>query len=152
MRTLMIVAAIAFIITAAPVHAQQDPAAVERLEQDVQLLKSTVIEQGRRIEALERQLLEKPSASASGAASTSTARPPASGGPPWHDQNAWGRVRNGMSEAQVVSILGRPTSVEPIGGGFKTLFYRGEVSGSGSVSGNVKFNDDRVYMVNSPVF
>lgn len=57
-----------------------------------------------------------------------------------------------MSEAQVMSILGRPTSVEAMGGIFKTLFYRGEVAGSGSVSGNIKLQDDRVWQVNTPVF
>src|SRR5438034_9453869 len=71
----------------------------------------------------------------------------------WKVPLNWDKVRYGMSERQVISILGQPTSVEePIRGGLRTLFYRGEVGSSGFVSGNVQLSDDRVYLVNKPVF
>jgi hypothetical protein len=57
-----------------------------------------------------------------------------------------------MSEAQVISILGRPTSIDDNGYGTKKLFYRGEVAGSGVVSGNIFLADDRVLSVSTPVF
>lgn len=144
------IVAVIFVVTAAPVFAQESER-VRQLEQDVHLLKNTVIEQGRRIEALERELRGKSSANVSRTPSAAQTQPGAPGGQSWQDRNAWGRVKNGMSEAQVASILGRPTSVETVGP-YKTLFYRGEVGGSGSVSGNIKLQDDRVWQVNTPVF
>jgi hypothetical protein len=70
---------------------------------------------------------------------------------PWKSPSVWERVKNGMSQEQVVALLGRPTSVENAGS-FRTLFYRGDVVGSGFVSGNIKLDDDRVWQVNKPVF
>lgn len=150
MRMITNIVAVIFIVSAAPVFAQESER-VRQLEQEVSLLKNTVVEQGRRIEALERESRGKSSASESNVPSKAQPRTASSAGQPWHDRNSWGRVKNGMSEAQVVSILGRPTSVKTVGG-FKTLFYRGEVSSSGSVSGNIKLQDDRVWQVNTPVF
>lgn len=144
------VIAIILVVTAAPVFAQQSER-VRQLEQEVNLLKNTVADQGRRIEMLERGLRGKSSAIESSASTATQIRTPSSFAYPWHDRNSWGRVKNGMSEAQVVFLLGRPTSVEALGS-YRTLFYRGEVAGSGSVSGNIKLNDDRVYQVNTPVF
>lgn len=70
--------------------------------------------------------------------------------PEWHTPSNWDRIKNGMSEKQVISILGRPTSTKNIL--YRTLFYRGEVTGSGFVSGNVELWNDRVWKVNKPVF
>lgn len=150
MRMITNIVAVIFVVTTAPVFAQESER-VRQLEQDVHLLKNTVVEQGRRIETLERELRGKSSPTVSRTPSATQTQPAAPGGQPWHDRNAWGRVKNGMSEAQVVSVLGRPTSVETVGS-YKTLFYRGEVGGSGSVSGNIKLQDDRVWQVNTPVF
>ena len=69
----------------------------------------------------------------------------------WKNPSSWNGVSNGMSERQVISILGKPTSAENVGS-FRTLFYRGDVAGSGFVSGNVKLDEDRVWIVNKPVF
>jgi hypothetical protein len=70
--------------------------------------------------------------------------------PPWMDRSNWSCVQKGMSERQVLSILGKPTSIKP--GVYRKLFYRGEVDGSGFVSGNIWLADDRVQIVNIPVF
>ena len=73
--------------------------------------------------------------------------------PEWQTPSNWDRIKDGMSEKQVITILGRPTSTKSIGvGGYRTLFYRGEVTGSGFVSGNMQLKDDRVWQVNKPVF
>ena len=71
----------------------------------------------------------------------------------WMTATAWARIRLGMSERQVISILGPPTSREVNIIDTVTLFYRGEVVGSGFVSGNVSVNGtDRVRLINTPVF
>ena len=70
----------------------------------------------------------------------------------WHKGANWNSVKRGMSRLQVETILGKPTSVKTLGNHI-TLHYRGERSGSGYVSGNVKLNDDdRVWDINRPVF
>ena len=71
----------------------------------------------------------------------------------WMTATAWDRIRRGMSERQVISILGPPTSREVNVIDAVILFYRGEVVGSGFVSGNVYVTDeDRVLSINTPVF
>ena len=70
---------------------------------------------------------------------------------PWKIPVNWDKVRDGMSERQVIAILGWPTSTDNLGP-LRTLYYRGEVRHSGFVSGNIKLTDDRVYLVNKPVF
>ncbi len=142
--------AIILVITAAPALAQQSDQ-VQQLLQEINLLTNTVADQGRRLEMLERELRGKPLTSET-SASTPTQSRASTTAASWHDRNSWSRVKSGMSEAQVTSILGRPTSAEGVGSGYVTLFYRGEVSGSVSVSGNIKLSDDRVYLVNIPVF
>ncbi|MBI3044198.1 MAG: hypothetical protein HYY78_15365 [Betaproteobacteria bacterium] len=137
-------------VTSAPALAQQSER-VRHIEREIQILKKALEDQGRRIELLERAI-QGPSQAVEPTAPTGAQnQPPSFSAYPWHDKNSWGRVKDGMSEAQVMSILGRPTSVNTVGG-FKTIFYRGEVAGSGSVSGNVKLQDDRVWQVNKPVF
>lgn len=135
-----------FVITAAA--SAQQPDRVRQLEQEVNLLKRTASEQAMRIERLEREL--RGAASATDSSGAAPSQPRIAVSTPWHDRKSWGSVKNGMSEAQVMTILGPPTTTEARG--FKTLFYRGEVPGSGSVSGNIKLHEDRVLQVNTPVF
>lgn len=94
---------------------------------------------------------ERSSEGAVGEPHVSSSPPSARGGLPWHRAEAWRRLKDGMSERQVLSILGNPTSTKDLHP-FRTLFYRGEVTGSGFVSGNVQLQEDRVWQVNVPVF
>ena len=69
----------------------------------------------------------------------------------WKNPYTWGKVKNGMSESQVIHILGPPTDKKV--SYTTTLYYRGEKSGSGFISGNVVLNDDdRVIIIHKPVF
>lgn len=80
----------------------------------------------------------------------------------WKNPSAWNRVKDGMSERQVISVLGTPTGRKIDILGFSEfcevrdliLLYQGEVEGSGHVSGNVKLwlDEDQVYAINRPVF
>ena len=125
---------------------------------DIAMLKRVIEEQERRITELEDAIRRLQGSVGTGAvASTTGAGPttrstqqsPNSG---WMQEANWSRVRNGMSELQVIGILGPPTSAETTVSGFRTLYYRGPIAGSGFVSGNVKLNDDRVWQTNKPVF
>ena len=81
----------------------------------------------------------------------SGAQNPADGN--WKTPTAWNRVKVGMSERQVISVLGTPTGRDH-NSAIKTLLYQSEVEGSVHVSGNVKLVTDegRVYDINRPVF
>lgn len=133
------------------------------LKEEIRELKQIIHEQGKRIKALERRLGSPPttttlSPSQSGlnlieraqkTLAENEANYPASG---WRNPYTWQRVASGMSSLQVKSILGPPTSsTESLGS--VTLYYRGHIDGKGYVSGNVKLNaDDRVWLINKPVF
>jgi hypothetical protein len=128
----------------------------DRLEaalSDIALLKRVVSEQNRRIADLEKQVRTLSSGSAA-VEYGSEALPPRQStqtSQPWKTPSAWDRIRNGISQSQVTDILGRPTSVSDVGP-YRTMFYRGHVPGSGSVTGTVELNEDRVWPVNKPVF
>jgi hypothetical protein len=65
---------------------------------------------------------------------------------------AWANIQEGMSEAKVIAILGKPTSVENEAS-LRTLIYETKKSlGAGSLSGKVKLLDGRVWLVEIPVF
>ena len=72
----------------------------------------------------------------------------------WMTAAPWGRIKTGMSEQRVISILGSPTRREVDVIDHVTLFYQGEVAGSGYVSGNIGLwsRENRVFTINSPVF
>lgn len=115
---------------------------------NIELLKRIVAEQDRRIKHLESTLKEgQPRLQTT----SELTRPPILSSAGWKNAGSWARVKDGMSSAQVISVLGKPTSVQNVGG-FQTLFYQGEISGSGVVTGTIKLMDDRVWQVNTPVF
>lgn len=120
-------------------------ATTQQLSKTVADLKRLLEEQGDRIDELERRL------STSAPISKSVQDKGTQQEGTWRSGSAWDRLKSGMSESQVVSVLGQPTSSETLGS-FRTLYYRGEVEGSGFVSGNVKFSDDRMFLANIPVF
>ena len=125
---------------------------LEDIKNEIKLLKKTINEQNKRIERIERELVNLKSLLNLEVDSKKTQRRVVGstvGG--WKKKSNWARIRDGMSGRQVISILGKPTSLKDTGS-FRTLFYQGEVSGSGFVSGNVKLTDDRVYSINKPVF
>ena len=131
----------------------------ERLEStisEVESLKRAVLEQERRILRLEKLIRQLSSADyPARALGSPQAKRPTTGyqRPGFRSKENWHRVKKGMSTSQTVNILGKPTRVKDIGGGeYRTLFYSGEVPGSGTVSGSVELNNDQVWQVNIPFF
>ncbi len=122
---------------------------------EITMLKRVIAEQNRRISELEEAIrLIQSSAVPAQEQETTLEKPSITQRlkPGWHSQAAWEGIKRGMSESQVVAILGKPTSIDDIGGGYRKLFYRGEVASSGFVSGNISFSDDQVYSISKPVF
>ena len=115
------------------------------LTKKISELKSELRRQSERIERLE-QLVFQPS--------KSHTKPAVADRFAWQNSKNWNRVRVGMSRSQVESILGKPTKVEVDSINYVTLYYQGEKSGAGNVSGNVELsNKDRVRHtgINKPV-
>jgi len=133
---------------------KKDPPAVEQEESAAEgsELKKVLAEHERRISELAATVAElkqsPPKASASKVNKPTAERDFLIG---WITPHNWSRLQEGMSQQQVQRFLGPPTSMESVGS-YRTLFYRGEVPGSGFISGNVKLNDDRVWDINVPVF
>lgn len=69
----------------------------------------------------------------------------------WRSLRRWEMIKKGMSSDQVISILGQPTSIDRALN-FVTLFYQGNITGAGRVTGLVKLSDDRVWKVEPPVY
>ena len=121
---------------------------------EISLLKRLVKEQDRRIAELEKTVKSlqnattaSPEKSTAHELAKTVIKPPL----PWHNPLAWAQIREGLSRAQVEDILGKPTSVESVID-YQTLLYKGDVTGSGAVSGLVKLTDDRVSGFTPPSF
>jgi hypothetical protein len=145
-----------FVAASAPALAD-DGARISRLESEIQLLRTQIDAQNRRIRKLEADLARR-----SGTAPESPASPragddkpasqPAPAGPqPWQAAAAWDRVAKGMTADQVTAILGAPTAAESVDA-LKTLFYRGSTPAGASLSGMVNLRDERVVAVVKPAF
>lgn len=136
--------------------AQSGEAKNEEVFIEIRFLKQVIAEQERRIVELEKnvrelQLLVAPPKTKESEGRTIRRLRPAQAEAAWQNPGSWEFIVDGMSPSQVISILGAPTSTKD-DGAFKTLFFEGEVPGSGSVSGNIKFLDNRVFLVHKPVF
>ena len=127
-----------------------DASRISTLESTVQQLRIRIDEQSRRIERLEAELNGRKGVPSIKPLPTSKreahAPQAAAGKQPWHVPEAWARVTKGMTQAQVIGILGPPTAVESLDT-FTTLFYR-----SGSLNGLVNLREDRVVAINRPTF
>lgn len=136
----------------------QDAARISRLETEIQVLRSQLDEQNRRIQRLEAELASRSGGTAVGDPQpkrrvnqmrTDAAKP---GAPqPWHAQAAWDRIGKGMTVEEVEAILGSPTAAEAVDD-FRTLFYRGTTAAGRAVDGLVNFREDRVVAVRKPEF
>lgn len=71
--------------------------------------------------------------------------------PAWHQPVSWGRLKAGMSEAQVVELLGPPTRVLSVEDR-RTLYYQPDAKSTSPLHGTVTLLDDRVIAVEPPDF
>jgi hypothetical protein len=71
--------------------------------------------------------------------------------PPWHRASNWTLIKSGMSEAQVVEILGPPTSVNA-SIDTRTLNYASDARSTTTLNGSVTLTGDRVIAMAPPTF
>lgn len=128
----------------APSLAQTD-FKVMKLEQDVRSLE-------RQVDDLRRQLAEvqrRTNQPGELPARADQPPPPPSAPPAWLVAANWERVKPGMSELQVLELLGPPTSTRAAANS-RTLFYAMEIGASGFLGGNVRLGDKKVVEVAKP--
>jgi hypothetical protein len=121
-----------------------DEGRISFLEQEVRNLQRQVLQLSRQVDELRTRpgRVTPPVAPASGG----TAADPS----PWLDAAKWRKLRPGMSELEVVSTLGPPTSMREEGGA-RTLYYALEIGSSGFLGGSVMMHDRVVVEVRQPV-
>jgi hypothetical protein len=125
--------------------AQAPDPRIDELRKEAAQLKITIADQERRIAELERIV----KALQVVAAPVPTAIPTPI--PPWHLAPNWILIKKGMSQAQVVEILGPPTSVDSTVD-VRTLFYQPDSRATTTLNGTVTLTDDRVTALVPPAF
>ena len=118
---------------------------IDELKKETAQLKTMVANQERRIVELEKMVkaLQAVAAPAPAAIPSPT--------PPWHQASNWTLIKKGMSEAQVVEILGPPTRVDS-SIDVRTLLYQPDARSTSTLNGSVTLTDDRVTAAKPPVF
>ena len=127
--------------------ADDDTYRLMKLEQDVRNLERQVQTLTRQLDDLRQQQSR---------AGDHTASPRSSNAPAgvsstaWLEAGRWDRIRTGMSELEVIGVLGPPTSMREEDGA-RVLLYAMEIGSSGFLGGSVEFRDRAVTAVNKPV-
>jgi hypothetical protein len=136
----------AFLLLCAPIATlAADDLKVSQLESDVRDLK-------RQVQGLTRQIDELRSGLSRGGdrpKAVPAPSTPVSSTDGWLDAAKWQRMRPGMSELEVISSLGPPTSMRG-DKGERVLLYAMEIGSSGFLGGSVRLRDGRVVEVQAP--
>jgi len=130
------------VVLAFAVHAENDPR-VSFLEQEVRNLDRQVDQLSRQVEQLTNQP-DRPRGAA-----PATPRSVGVTSTQWVDAALWKKLRPGMSELEVISLLGTPTSMREEGGA-RVLLYALEIGTSGFLGGSVLLRDRAVTEVRQP--
>jgi hypothetical protein len=134
--------ALAMVCMVLPAAVLADDARVMRVEQDVRNLQREVQNLSRQIDQLRLQ----------------TTRPSADGRLPptpvtdtsgWLDASKWKKLRPGMSELEVITTLGAPTSTRERDGA-QELLYAMEIGSAAFLGGSVLLRDHKVVEVQAP--
>ena len=121
-----------------------DDARVTRLEQDVRSLQRDLQNLSRQIDQLRLQT-SRPGTEGR----LPPPPPPVTDSSGWLDAAKWKKLRPGMSELEVISLLGVPTSTRERDGA-RELFYAMEIGSSAFLGGSVVLRDRRVVEVQAP--
>ena len=118
-----------------------------KLEQDVRNLERQVQTMTRQLDELKQQAGRAGDRSA--LATRSTPAPAATSSTAWLEAARWDRVRTGMSELEVINILGLPTSMRQEGDA-RVLLYALEIGAANFLGGSVELRGKAVSEINKP--
>jgi hypothetical protein len=125
-----------------------DDARVTRLEQDVRTLRRELQVLARQIDELRLQAT-RPGTDARPPPPALALDNPSPSAPAWLDAAKWERLRPGMSELEVISALGPPSSVREQNG-TRELLYAMEIGSSTFLGGSVRLRERAVVEVRIP--
>jgi hypothetical protein len=145
---------LSFVIMSGSSAAPVDDSRMMQLEQEVRGLQRLVDQQARRLDALENAM-RQPRAARAPASPTTSAVESADATSAWLKISNWDKLRPGMMDSDVITILGPPTTSRKSGQGepekgSQTLFYAIELEAGGFLSGQVIVVDHRVLEVHKP--
>jgi hypothetical protein len=136
---------LAMMLLCAPLAAPANDLKTAKLEQDVRDLQRQMQALSRQVDELRSQLTRS--------GDRPTPRPSRPAAPAstdaWLDASKWQTVKPGMSELQVVSALGPPTSMRAEASE-RVLLYAMEIGSSGFLGGSVRLRDRVVIEVQAP--
>lgn len=128
--------------------ADDDTYRLMKLEQDVRNLERQVQTLTRQLDELRQQSSRAGDRSAPAPHPSAASAAGSSGA--WLEVARWDRVRVGMSELEVIGLLGPPTSMRQDGDA-RVLLYAMEIGSSGFLSGSVALRERAVSEVSKPV-
>jgi hypothetical protein len=128
--------------------AENDTYRLMKVEQDVRNLEREVQTLTRQVDELKQQQSRSVDRGSSSARSSTASA--ASNSTAWLEAARWDRVRTGMSELEVINVLGPPTSMRKEGDA-RVLLYAMEIGSAGFLGGSVEFRNSAVTAVNKPV-
>lgn len=139
-----------------PLAAAQDSVQVGRLEQEVRQLQRELLNLSQLVSELrarvERSASETPPPAAVAPRATNELARTATANPEdarWVDAGQWRKLRTGMSELEIIELLGPPTSMRNQGGE-RVLLYALEIGDSGFLAGSVTLRDRAAASIQTP--
>jgi hypothetical protein len=129
------------------VAADDDTYRLMKVEQDVRNLEREVQTLTRQLDELRQQ---QSRAGERGSSPRSSSAPAVASSTAWLEASRWDRLRTGMSELEVIGLLGAPTSMRQEGD-TRVLLYALEVGSSGFLGGSIELKDRAVTAINKPV-
>ena len=137
-------AAALLILTCLPAAAADDFKVI-KLEQDMRNIERQIQDLARQVNDLQQRI------SHSGDRQIYAPAAQAAPSSQWLNAANWKRVHPGMSELEVIELLGPPTTMRTAGGDARTLLYAMEIGASGFLGGSVEIRDRHVISVQAPV-
>jgi hypothetical protein len=128
--------------------ADDDTYRLMKVEQDVRNLEREVQTLTRQLDELRQQASRAGERLSSGARSAPASA--AESSTAWLEAARWDRVRVGMSELEVINLLGPPTTMRQEGDG-RVLLYAMEIGSSGFLGGSIELRDRAVSEVHKPI-
>ena len=68
----------------------------------------------------------------------------------WLQASAWNRIKPGMSELEVIEILGKPTALRPDQSDRRALLYTLEIGATSFLTGSIAFENGKAVDVQTP--
>lgn len=137
------IAALPLCLAASKARANIDPR-ILYLEQEVRDLKRQVMALTQRLDQATTRPPRVPAPNPSGSFATVPAAEAK-----WLDAEKWESLRAGMSELEVVELLGKPNSTRE-DSGLRVALYAMEIGDSGFLGGSVRFRDGKVVEIQRP--